>query len=204
MHTLARVSAFAIIGLFLLNVALGIIEGVVSHRVIEGEALGTGASRSSGRGSRLVEVDIGEALTADVRFFGDRVLIDVESTRVLRTQKELRFGLLVTPRAVEGSAILPMDRLAVDGTKTAIVTEDGSWFHVKAVHGVGLIIDGGIRRSSPVYAIGVARQVELVFPAPSLSRRATLLVRWAPGRSTVYAQNWRVDRVVQVNLPPGP
>jgi len=203
MQILARVSAFAIVGLFLLNVALGVIEGVVTHRVHQGEAQGAGLSRSPGRGPHMV-ADLGEALTADVRFFANRVLIDVEARTVLRTQKDLRFDLLVTPRAVDGSVILPMDRLAVDRTKTAIVTEDGYWLHVKAVHGVGLILDSEVRSSSPVYAIGAARQIELVFPAPSSSRRATLLVRWAPGKSTVYPQSWRVDRIVEVFLPPLP
>ncbi len=201
MAVLARVSAFAIVGLFLLNVALGVIEGVVTHRVHQGEARGAGLSRSSGSRPGTV-ADLGEALTADVRFFANRVVIDVEAKRVLRTQTDLRFDLLVTPRMVEGFAILPMDRLAVDGTKTAIVTEDGSWLHVRAVHGVGLIFDSEVRRGSPVYAIGVARQVELVFPAPSSSRRATLLVRWAPGKSTLYAHGWRTDRIVDVTLPP--
>ncbi len=203
MQILARVSVFAIVGLFLLNVALGVIEGVVTHRVRQGDAQGAGLSRSPGKGSRTV-ADLGEALTADVRFFANRVLIDVEAKRVLRTQKDLRLDLLVTPRAIDGFAILPMDRLAVDGTKTAIVTEDGSWLYVKAVHGVGLLLDSEVRRSSPVYAIGAARQVELVFPAPSSSKHATLLVRWAPGKSTVYAQGWRVDKSVEVYLPPQP
>ncbi len=203
MAVLARVSAFAIVGLFFLNVALGIIEGVVTHRVHQGEARGVGLPRSSGRGSGTV-ADLGEALTADVRFFANRVALDVEAKRVVRTQKELRFDLIVTPRAVEGSFILPMDRLAVDGTKTAIITEDGSWLHVKAVRGVGLTFDSEVRRNSPVYAIGAPRQVELVFPAPSSSRRATLLVRWAPGKSTLYAQAWRVDRIVEIYLPPEP
>src|SRR5574337_150869 len=203
MQILARVSAFAIVGLFLLNVVLGIIEGLVTHRVHQGGAQDAGLSRSSGRGSGTV-ADIGEALTADVQFFANRVVIDVEAKRVLRTQKDLRFDLLVTPRAVEGSVILPVDRLAVDGTKTAIVTEDGSWLHVKAVHGVGLVFDSVVHRSSPAYAIGVARQVELVFPAPSSSKHVTLLVRWAPGKSPVYAQGWRVDRIVEVDLPPVP
>jgi len=148
--------------------------------------------------------DLGEALTADVQFFANRVVIDVEAKSVLLTQKDLRFDLIVTPRMVEGSAILLMDRLAVDGAKTAIITEDGSWFHVRAVHGVGLIFDSEVRRSSPVYAIGVARQVELVFPAPPSSKHVTLLVRWAPGKSTGYAQGWRVDRIVEVYLPPEP
>jgi hypothetical protein len=200
---LARLSAFAIVGLFLLNVAIGVIEGVVTHRVHRDEAQGAGLRRSLGQGSGSV-ADIGEALTADVRFFGNRVAIDVEAKKILRTQKELWIDLIVTPRAVEGTFILPMDRLAVDGTKTAIVTEDGSWLHVKAVQGVGLIYENEVRRSSPVFAIGAARRVELVFPAPSSSRRATLLVRWAPGRSTLYAQGWRVDRIADVYLPSEP
>lgn len=203
MAVLARVSAFAIVGLFLLNVAMGVIEGVVRYSVHRGEAQGVGLSQSLGRGSGTV-ADIGEALTADVRFFGNRVAIDVEAKRILRTHDDLRLDLLVTPRAVEGNFILPMDRLAVDGTKTAIVTEDGSWLHVKAVRGVGLIFGSEVRRSSPVFAIGAPRQVELVFPAPSTSRRARILVRWAPGRSTVYAQGWRVDRIAEVYLPSEP
>lgn len=201
MQILGRVSAFAIIGLFLLNLALGVIEGVVRHRSPQGEVHGAGLTRSARRGPGTV-ADLGEALSADVRFFANRVVIDVEARRVLRTQKDIRFDLIVTPRRVEGYPILLMDRLAVDGTKTAIVTEDGSWLHVKAVHGVGLILDSEVRRSSPAYAIGVARQVELVFPAPSSSERVTLLVRWAPGNSTVYAQGWRTDRIVEVELPP--
>lgn len=201
MQILGRVSAFAIIGLFLLNLALGVIEGVVRHRSRQGEVHGAGLTRSARRGPGTV-ADLGEALSADVRFFANRVVIDVEARRVLRTQKDIRFDLIVTPRRVEGYPILLMDRLAVDGTKTAIVTEDGSWLHVKAVHGVGLIFDSEVRRSSPAYAIGVARQVELVFPAPSSSERVTLLVRWAPGNSTVYAQGWRTDRIVEVELPP--
>ena len=201
MQILARVSALAIVGLFLVNVALGVIKGVVTHRSCQGEVHGAGLARSAGRGSSAV-ADLGGALTADVQFFANRVVIDVEAKRVVRTQKDLRFDLIVTPRTVEGSAILPMDRLAVDGTKTAIVTEDGSWLHVKAAHGVGLIFDSEARRSSPAYAIGVARQVELVFPAPSSSEHVTLLVRWAPGKSTVYAQGWRTDRIAEVKLPP--
>lgn len=203
MQILSRVSAFAIIGLFLLNVALGVIEGVVMHRSHQGEVHGAGLARSTRRGSGAV-ADLGEALTADVQFFANRVVIDVEAKSVLRTQKDLRFYLIVTPRMVEGSAILLMDRLAVDGTKTAIVTEDGSWLHVRAVHGVGLIFDNEVRRSSPAYAIGVARQVDLVFPAPPSSKHVTLLVRWAPGKSTGYAQGWRMDRIVEVYLPPEP
>ncbi len=202
MEILARASAFAIIGLFLLNVALGVIEGVVPHRSRQGEIHGAGLARSARRGSGAV-ADLGEALSADVQFFANRVVIDVEAKRVRRTQKDLRFDLIVTPRMVEGSAILPMDRLAVDGAKTAIVTEDGSWLHVKAVHGVGLIFDSEARRSSPAYAIGAARQVELVFPAPLSSQHVTLLVRWAPGKATLYAQGWRIDRIVEVELPPG-
>jgi len=194
------VSAFAIVGLFLLNVALGVIEGVFTHRSQQGEVHGAGLARSARRGSGAV-ADLGQALTADVQFFANRVVIDVETKSVVRTRKDLRFDLIVTPRMVEGSAILPMDRLAVDGTKTAIVTEDGSWLHVKAVHGVGLIFDNEVRRSSPPYAIGVPRRIELVFPAPSSSTHATLLVRWAPGKSTVYPQGWRVDRIVEVYLP---
>ena len=201
MQILARVSALAIVGLFLLNVVMGVLQGFVTHRSYQGEVHGAGLARSARRGSGAV-ADLGEALTADVRFFANRVVIDVEVKRVLRTQKDLRFDLIVTPRPVEGSVILPMDRLAVDGTKTAIVTEDGSWLHVRAVYGVGLIFDSEVQRNSPAYAIGVARQVELVFPAPSSSNHATLLVRWAPGKSTLYAHGWRTDRYVDVNLLP--
>src|SRR5574337_1070799 len=87
MQILARVSAFAIVGLFLLNVVLGIIEGLVTHRVHQGGAQDAGLSRSSGRGSGTV-ADIGEALTADVQFFANRVMIDVEAKRGLQLRQE--------------------------------------------------------------------------------------------------------------------
>lgn len=203
MNILARASALAIIGLFLLNVVLGVIEGVIPHHSRRDEVHGAGLTRAARRRSGAV-ADLGESLTADVQFFANRVVIDVEAKSVIRTQQDLRLDLIVTPRMVEGSAILPMDRLAVDGTKTAIVTEDGSWLHVRTVHGVGLIFDNEVRRSSPPYAIGVPRRIELVFPAPSSSTHPTLLVRWAPGKSSVYPQGWRVDRIVEVYLPAEP
>ena len=147
-------------------------------------------------------LDLGSALTTPVRFFASGILLEVQATQIVRTGKEVRLDLVVTPRPVEGYVVLRMDRLAVDATKTAIVTGEGAWLHVRAVHGVGLLSASEVLRRSPTYVIGVPRQVALVFPAlPPSVGRATLLVRWAPGRSAMYADGWRTDRIVVVDLP---
>lgn len=204
MAILGRVSALAIIGLFLINVVLGLIAGGMSHHNSTGDVRAGEIFRPPASRSRSVNTDIGSALSADVQFFADRVLIDVEGKSISLSPKGLRFDFLITPRPVEGAATLHMDRLAVDGAGTALVTEDGSWFLLKDTLGIGWIRDGAIWRSSPVFVIGVPRRVTLVFHTPLLPGRGTLLVRWAPGRSAGYAQAWRVNRITEVNLPGEP
>ncbi len=202
-QTIARVSAFAIGALLLINVALGFVQAVIPHRARQVETLGAGLPRSPNSVSGGTVVDLGQALTTQVKFFGSGILLDVEAQQFARTRKGVRLELIVIPRPVEGFVALRMDRLAVDLTKTAIVTADGAWLHVRAVHGVGLISAGETLRSSPIYAIGAPRQVGLVFPAPPPSvRRVVLLVRWAPGKSAIYADGWRTDRIVETDLPP--
>ncbi len=203
MQTIGRVSAFAIVGLFVMNVVLGLVQAVFPHPAGRGEvlrAVSLGGARPMGRGT---VIDTGQALSTGVKFFADRLLIDVEVKRLVRTRKEVRLELVVTPRAVEGYATLHMDRLAVDAAKTAIVTPDGTWLQVRDAHGIGLLYANEVLRGSPVYAIGAPRRAELLFPAPLSSvSRVTLLVRWAPGRAAMYADSWRADRIVEVDLPP--
>jgi hypothetical protein len=203
MQTIARVSALAIVALFLINVALGFVQAVIPHQVRQDGTRSAELLRSPNSVLSGAMQDLGQALTAQVRFFGNGILLDVQSMQFARTRKEVRLDLIVTPRPVEGYVVLRMDRLAVDAAKTALVTAEGTWLHVRTVHGVGLLSASETLRSSPIYAIGVPRQVELVFPALSPSvGLATLLVRWAPGRSAMYADGWRTDRIVEVRIPP--
>lgn len=202
-QTIARVSALAIVVLFLVNVALSFVQAVIPPWVRQGEPRGAEQPRSPTALLGGTIVDLGQALTTQVRFFGNGILLEVQTVQFARTKKEVRLDLVVTPRPVEGYPVLRMNQLAVDAGKTAIVTGEGAWFHVRAVQGVGLLSASETLRSSPIYVTGVPRQVELVFPALSPSvGRVMLLVRWAPGRSAMYAEGWRTDRVVEVNLPP--
>lgn len=203
LQTMARVSAFLIVGLVVVNVVLGVVQALMPHRAGQGEARVAVLSGSPTPGRSII--DIGQALSAPVKSFADRMLLEVEVTRLIRTRKDVRLDLVVTPRAVDGYTPLSMDRLAVDATKTAIVTPDGAWLYVRDAHGVGLLAANELLRRSPVYVIGAPRQVELIFPPLSSPvSRAVLLVRWAPGRLGLYADGWRTDRIVEVDLPPSP
>src|SRR5256712_9619949 len=203
MQTMARVSAFLIVGLVVMNVVLGVVQRLMPHRAGQGEAQVAVLSGSPTLGRGVI--DIGQALSTPVKSFADRILLEVEVTRVARTRKDVRLDLVVTPRAVDGYTPLFMDRLAVDATKTAIVTADGTWLSVRDAHGVGLLAANELLRRSPVYVIGAPRQVGLIFPPLSSPvSRVVLLVPWAPGRAALDADGWRTDRIVEVDLPPSP
>lgn len=201
-QTIGRASALAIVGLFVLNVVLGLVQAMMPHASGRGETLRAGTVGSSSPMGGGAVIDLGQALSTEVKFFSDRILLDVEVKQLIRARKEVRLEVVVTPRPVEGYAALRMDRLAVDAAKTAIVTPDGTWLQVRDAHGIGLLYANEVRRGSPVYAIGVPRRADLLFPAPvSSAGRVMLLVRWAPGRTGTYADNWRSDRIVEVDLP---
>jgi hypothetical protein len=201
MRGIGRVSAFVIVGLLVINVIVGSLQAMIPQRAGRGEAFKAEPLRSSSLDGSWTVFDASRALSASVKFFGNRIFLDVEVRRLVHTKKEVRLELVVTPRTVEGYVPLHMDRLAVDGGKTAIVTSDGAWFHIRDARGVGLLQAIEMLRSSPVYAIGAPRRVELIFPVPVPSvSRAILLVRWAPGKSATYAESWRTDRSVEVDL----
>lgn len=201
MQRIGRLSAFVIAGLFLANVVLGRVQAVIPQRGGRGNAVRVEPQRSlSPLGSERM-LDASRALSGSVRFFGNRIFLDVEVQQFVQTRKEVRLALVVTPRTVEGYVPLQMDRLAVDAGETAIVTSDGAWLHVKDVHGIGLFQASEMLRSSPIYVIGVPRRVELIFPVPAPSlTKAILVVRWAPGRTTLYPESWRTGRSVDINL----